>query len=256
MTRTEVLDNARRVAQSVDIPVYCDSDTGYYGIQNVRKTVQDFISAGVAGIHIEDQVEPKKAGGQAGIQIVSDEEAIGRLRCACEARDEIDPDFVLTARTDAYAVAGGGLEEALRRGRLYRKETGVDVIFYEGIRSWKEIEYLLKETPGPAYCIASRHAGRSPSIKELSKMKQAMNVLMLFTPGVQGIWDLMLKVAKTGEVYHYDDYLAERFAHEGEESFLGLGDIFVKPTYKEVRELEERFLPPEKHRDYEGSVSD
>jgi methylisocitrate lyase len=64
MTRTEVIANARRIVQSVDIPVYCDADTGYGGIQNVRQTVREFIEAGVAGIHIEDQLDPKKAGGR------------------------------------------------------------------------------------------------------------------------------------------------------------------------------------------------
>ena len=132
MTRTEVIDNARRVARCVDIPVYCDADTGFGGVQNVRRTVEEFIDAGIAGIHIEDQLDPKKAGGQAGIALVSDEEAIGRLNAAIEVRDAIDKDFVITARTDGYGGSGGGLDEAIRRGRLYRQHTSADVIFFRG----------------------------------------------------------------------------------------------------------------------------
>ncbi|NGP09467.1 isocitrate lyase/PEP mutase family protein [Rhodococcus sp. 14C212] len=250
MTRTEIIDAARRIVQSVDIPVYCDADTGYGGIQNVRKTVQDFIATGVAGIHLEDQRDPKKAGGQAGIAIVSDEEAIGRLRAAVEARDQLDPDFVITARTDGYAAAGGGLEEALRRGKLYREETGVDVIFYEGIRSWDEARYLLTETPGPAYVIASRHAGPTPSVAELSQMRQAISIVPFIIPGVQELWKLLLKVRDSGELNPIDEYLDHLFELEGTEEFVGWGDAFVKPSYQDVRGLEERFLPSDQQRDY------
>ncbi|WP_282597495.1 isocitrate lyase/PEP mutase family protein [Rhodococcus sp. DMU1] len=252
MTRTEIIDAARRIVQSTDIPVYCDADTGYGGIQNVRKTVQDFIAAGVAGIHLEDQRDPKKAGGQAGIAIVSDEEAIGRLRAAVEARDELDPDFVITARTDGYGAAGGGLEEALRRGKLYRQETGVDVIFYEGIRTWDEVRYLLAETPGPTYAIASRHAGPTPPVDELSKMGQAINIVPFIIPGIQELWKLLLKVRDTGELAPIDGYLDHMFELEGTEEFVGWGDAFVKPTYQEVRGLEERFLPADQQRDYDA----
>lgn len=251
MTRSEIIENARNIARSVDIPVYCDADTGYGGIQNVRKTVQDFIDAGIAGIHFEDQVEPKKAGGQAGIEIVSDEEAIGRLRCACAARDEMDPDFVITARTDGYAVAGGGVEEALRRGKLYAKETNVDVIFYEGIRSWDEVRYLLKETPKPAYCIASIHAGPSPKIAELSKMGQTISIAPFIVPGVQEVWKMLLQIKNTGELAVLDEYQKEMFfGKQGTEEYVGWGDRFVKPSYQQVRELEEMYLPANKQRDY------
>jgi methylisocitrate lyase len=251
MTRTEIVDAARKIAHSVDIPVYCDADTGYGGIQNVRKTVQEFVAAGVAGIHIEDQRDPKKAGGQAGIAIVSDEEAIGRLRAAVEVRDELDPDFVITARTDGYGAAGGGLEEALRRGKLYRQETGVDVIFYEGIRTWDEVRHLLAETTGPTYAIASRHAGPTPPVAELSKMGQAINIVPFIIPGIQELWKLLLKVRDSGELAPIDEYLHLMFEIEGTEEFVGWGDAFVQPSYQDVRALEERFLPAEQQRDYD-----
>lgn len=254
VTRTEVVDLARRIVQSVDIPVYCDADTGYGGIHNVRKTVQEFVAAGVAGIHIEDQREPKKTGGYAGVEIVSDEEAIGRLRAACEARDELDPDFVITARTDAYGAAGGGLEEALRRGALYKQETGVDVIFYEGIRTWEESRRLLAETPGPAYVIASRQAGRTPSVAELSAMGQAINIVQFAVPALPETWKLLLKVKNTGELAPVDEYIEELFAEQDTEEFIGKGDAFVQPTYEQVRQLEQRFLPADQQRDYEGTT--
>lgn len=256
MTRTEIIDNARRVARSVDIPVYCDADTGYGGIQNVRKTVQEFIAAGVAGIHIEDQLDPKKAGGQAGIALVSDEEAIGRLRAATEARDELDPDFVIVARTDGYATAGGGLEEAIRRGNLYREKTDVDLVFYEGLRTWDDVRIALSRTDGPAYSIASRHAGPTPPVAELSSWGQSINIVPFLLPGVIDAWKLLLKVKNSGEMGALDAYLGEEFALEGTEEFVGWGDRFVRPSYEEVRRLEERFLPADQQRDYENSVHD
>lgn len=256
MTRTEIIDNARRIVNSVDIPVYCDADTGYGGIQNVRKTVQEFIRAGVAGIHIEDQLDPKKAGGSAGIALVSDEEAIGRLRAACEARDELDPDFVITARTDGYGAGGGGLAEAARRGKLYREKTGVDVVFFEGIRSWDEVRHLNSEVSGPTYCIASRHAGPHPTVAELSQMGQTINVVPFILPGVQEVWNLLLAVKNSGEMAPFDQYQAGCFAREGTEEYVGYGDGFAKPNYAQVRALEEKFLPQTMQRDYEGSIHD
>lgn len=255
MTRTEIVDNARRIANSVDIPVYCDADTGYGGIQNVRKTVQEFIRAGISGLHIEDQLDPKKAGGSAGIALVSDDEAIGRLRTACEARDELDPDFVITARTDGYGAAGGGLAEAVRRGKLYREQTDVDVIFFEGIRSWDEIRHLNGEISGPTYAIASRHAGPHPSVAELSAMGQAINIVPFILPGVQEVWNLLLEVKNSGEMAAFDTYQAACFAREGEQ-YVGFGDGFTRPDYAQVRALEERFLPENMQRDYEGTIHD
>ena len=100
LTMTEVVEHAKRTARAVDIPIYCDADTGFGAPINVQRTVSEFIDAGVGGIHIEDQREPKKSGGVAGIELVSDAEAIGRLNAAVDARDKLDKDFVIVARTD------------------------------------------------------------------------------------------------------------------------------------------------------------
>lgn len=256
MTMTEIVQHAATVAHSVDIPVYCDADTGYGSAVNTWRTTQEFIRAGVAGIHIEDQFEPKKAGGQAGIRLVSDEEAVGRLRAAADARDELDPDFVVVARTDGYAAEGGSLDEAIRRGNLYRREAGADVIFYEGLRSWQEVRRALAETDGPAYAIASRHAGPHPSLAELSEMGQTINVVPFLLPGVQEVWNLLLEIRDSGEMRAYDDYLAAAFALQGTERFVGYGDTFISPDYDDVRRWEAKYLPADQQRDYENTVHD
>jgi methylisocitrate lyase len=226
VTMTEVVAQCRTVAQSVDIPVFCDADTGYGSALNARRTVQEFVHAGVAGIHIEDQLEPKKAGGQAGIRLVSDAEAIGRIQAAVDAKDEIDPDFVIVARTDGYGAEGGSLEEAIRRGRLYKEEAGADVIFYEGLRTWDEVRTALSETPGPAYAIASRHAGPAPSLAELSEMGQAIQIAPFILPGVQEVWNLLLQVKQQQSTLPIDEYVARAYELQGTDAFVGWGDVF------------------------------
>ena len=119
---------ARNVARAVDIPVIVDADTGYGNAINVIRTVRNFEDAGVAAIHIEDQVSPKRCGHVAGKMVISLEEAAGKLKAALDARR--DRDFVIIARTDAVAAAGGGLDEAIRRGKEYAR-IGCDMVFCE-----------------------------------------------------------------------------------------------------------------------------
>jgi 2-methylisocitrate lyase-like PEP mutase family enzyme len=119
--------HAHRAAACVNIPLICDADTGYGNSVNVWHTVREFESAGVAAIHIEDQVAPKRCGHLPGSRpVVPMEEHVGKIEAAVAARR--DPDFIIIARTDA---AGGlGLDEAIRRGQAYRK-AGADVVFIE-----------------------------------------------------------------------------------------------------------------------------
>ena len=124
---TMIANHAHRVASCVEIPVICDADTGYGNAINVRRTVEEFEAAGVAAIHLEDQVSPKRCGHLPGSRpVVAMEEHVGKIEAACDARR--DPDFVIIARTDA--AAGHGLDEAIRRGKAYRN-AGADVLFVE-----------------------------------------------------------------------------------------------------------------------------
>lgn len=255
MTLTEVIENAARVARSVDIPVFCDADTGYGGPANIRRTVHEFIHAGVAGIHIEDQKEPKKAGGQSGIALVSDEEAIGRFRAACDARDELDKDFVIVARTDGYGAAGGSLEEAIRRGQLYARETDADVIFYEGLHTWDQIRTALAETPKPAYAIPAQTISPRPSMSELSAMGQSIEIVPFLLPGAHEVWKLLVDVKKAGHYGPMDDYIKRMNQAKGTEYDIGWGDKFVRPSYAEVRGMEEKYLPADQQRDYVNNVN-
>jgi 2-methylisocitrate lyase-like PEP mutase family enzyme len=119
--------HAHRAAAAVDLPLICDADTGYGNAVNVRRTVEEFEAAGVAAIHLEDQVSPKRCGHLPGSRpVVSLSEHAGKIGAAVAARR--DPDFIIIARTDA--AAGLGLDEAISRGKAYRA-AGADVVFVE-----------------------------------------------------------------------------------------------------------------------------
>src|SRR5262245_27782528 len=114
-TMTEMHLNARYVANAVKVPVIADADNGYGNAINVIRTVREYVQTGVAAIHLEDQVIPKRCGHVAGRRVVPIDEAVGKIRAADRARREVDPDFVLIARTDARGAHGGSLDEAIRR---------------------------------------------------------------------------------------------------------------------------------------------
>ena len=127
----------------MEIPLICDADTGYGNVVNVRRTVQEFEAAGVAAIHLEDQVSPKRCGHLPGSRpVVPLEEAVGKIEAAVAARR--DPDFAIIARTDA--ATGEGIDAAIRRGQAYRK-AGADVVFVE-LNSSPDIVEILKRVAG------------------------------------------------------------------------------------------------------------
>ena len=145
LTMTEMVANAKYIAQAVDIPVICDADTGYGNPINVRRTVREYEMAGVAGIHLEDQVFPKKCGFFEGKQVIPMEEHVQKIKAALDART--DPDFVIIARCDAYAVTGW--EDTVRRCKAYI-EAGADLVFVDGIKSKEDIDKYatdLKDMP-------------------------------------------------------------------------------------------------------------
>jgi len=127
LTMTEMVDNAARIAAAAELPLIADADNGYGGVLNVRRTIQAYERAGVAAIHLEDQVIPKRCGHLAGKQVVPVDEAVSKIKAAVDAR--LDPDFMVIARTDAIAVEG--FDRAIERARLYRA-AGADMIFMDG----------------------------------------------------------------------------------------------------------------------------
>ncbi len=140
MTLTEMVENARYVAAAVGVPVVADADTGYGNPINVARTVGDYEQAGVAGMHLEDQVFPKKCGYFAGKQVISQEEHVAKIRAALDART--DPDFLIIARCDALAVKGW--QDTIRRCRAYH-EAGADMVFVDGIKTAEDVYTYARE---------------------------------------------------------------------------------------------------------------
>ena len=126
LTLTEMADNAGRIADASGLPLIADGDNGYGGVLNVRRTVQAYERAGVAAVHIEDQVMPKRCGHLAGKTLVPCVEMESKIKAAVDAR--IDPDFMIIARTDAIGV--DGFDAAMERAARYR-DAGADMLFIE-----------------------------------------------------------------------------------------------------------------------------
>lgn len=145
---TMIADHARRVASCIDIPLICDADTGYGNVVNVRRTVAEFEAAGVAAIHIEDQISPKRCAQMPGDRTVLDFNlAVGKIAAAACART--DADFVLIARTDCAGALG--IDEAVRRTKAFAAE-GADVVFVELKNNpdiLKQIRYLKDQVQAP-----------------------------------------------------------------------------------------------------------
>ncbi|HZT09249.1 MAG TPA: isocitrate lyase/PEP mutase family protein [Chloroflexota bacterium] len=136
---TEMATQAARMCQATSIPLIADADTGYGGVLNVRRTVQEYERAGVAALHIEDQVFPKRCGHFAGKAVIPLDEMVGKIRAALDARS--DPDLVIIARTDARAVEG--FDAALRRAHAY-EEAGADALFVEAPQTLEEMETICR----------------------------------------------------------------------------------------------------------------
>jgi len=247
VTADEMVMMSRYIAGAVDIPAIADADTGYGNAINVIRTVEDFIRAGVAGIHIEDQVAPKRCGHVAGKQIVPIEEAVGKYRAAAKTRDEIDPDFVLIARTDARGVAGGSVADVIERGKAYL-DAGVDMIFPEGLSSKEEIAEVCAALQCP---IHYNRTGVSPmlTLDELNDMKIAMVSFATgaLRSGARAMWDFMHEF-KERDVAAQIEFLESAKDHP-------VGNIHEFVEFDAFRAMEAEFLPAEEVlAKYEGSL--
>lgn len=151
VTMTEVIGRVKSIADVTKVPLLADADTGYGNIINVMRTVREFETAGVAGIHIEDQITPKKCGQLAGKELIPIPEMVQKVKAALAARS--DPDFVIVARTDARSVYN--LEEAIRRACAF-VEAGADAILIYGPESVDELAQIAKHVKAPLIGHISR----------------------------------------------------------------------------------------------------
>lgn len=176
ITMSEMVGNAGRIVNSIDIPLISDSDTGFGNELNVYRTVQEFERAGVAAIHIEDQVFPKKCGHLDNKELVSREDFIAKIRAAAAARKS--KDFCIIARTDSRAVIG--LDEAVERANA-ALANGADVAFVEAPQTMAEIESVPKRVNGPCLLNVVR-GGKTPEID--LDVAERMGYAIAIVPGL------------------------------------------------------------------------
>jgi 2-methylisocitrate lyase-like PEP mutase family enzyme len=134
LTLSEMVENAARIAEAVEVPVIADADTGYGNAMNVVRTVREYEKTGASAIHIEDQQWPKRCGHMSGKKVIPAEDMAAKIKAAVDNRR--DPDFLIIARTDSIAVEG--FDQAVERAELYA-EAGADVLFVEAPRNTEEM---------------------------------------------------------------------------------------------------------------------
>jgi carboxyvinyl-carboxyphosphonate phosphorylmutase len=157
ISMSEQVERVRMICQAVSVPVLADADTGYGNALNLMRTVREMEAAGAAGVHIEDQVTPKRCGHYEGKEVVSRREFVHKIEAACGARH--DDDFVIVARTDARAVCG--LDEAIQRGKECY-QAGADVIFVEAPQTVEEVQRIAEAIDAPLLLNMVTKGGKTP----------------------------------------------------------------------------------------------
>lgn len=223
LTQTEMAYRAANIVEAVSIPVIADADTGYGNAINVQRTVRLYEKAGVACIQLEDQVAPKKCGHMLGREIISQEEMVGKIKAACDAR--VDEDLMIMARTDART--NYGIDAAIERGRAY-EEAGADIIFIESPESVEEMKKITSSFRVPVLANMLEH-GRTPllSAKELETLGYDLVIFCVASTYViaKAVTKLMRELKRTGTTV---GMLDEMIPFDEFNKLVGLNDIREK----------------------------
>jgi 2-methylisocitrate lyase-like PEP mutase family enzyme len=237
MTMSEVIERALQVVSAVQIPVIADADTGYGNALNVVRTVREFERAGVAAIHIEDQVTPKRCGHLEGKEVIPLGEMENKLRAALEARS--DPDFAIIGRTDSRAVHG--LDDAIKRGKAFAR-LGVDAVFIEAAESEAELETIAKSIRDVPLMVNMFKGGKTPLLPA-SRLEQMGYRVAIFPSDTQraaiyAMKETLAVLKRDGSTAAIDDRLTtfnERDRLVGLGEWENLEGRYLKDIEKKVR---------------------
>ena len=243
----EMSEAVRRITNVTAMPIFADADTGYGNAVNVHYTVEAYIRAGAAGLHIEDQEAPKKSGTLAGRRLISREEAIGKFKAAVAAKKALDPDFVVCARCDSIGSEGGSFEDAVERGIAYVKEAGVDAIWVNTLTTREQIQEACRRIPAPV--IAPYYGPRpSPTFEEFEKLGAAAVLYPSLTTanGLQATWELLHEFKQRGPI------VLEEWNKKAQANPWGVVPRTQDPILpaKKIHQIEDDFIPKELQRDY------
>lgn len=248
LSMRDMVDNGRNMAGACGIPIFADADTGYGNAVNAYYAVKEYVRAGVAGIHIEDQDAPKKSGTSAGRRCISREEAVGKYRAAMAAKNEIDPDFVICARCDLVGAEGGSFESAVERSIAYVEEAKVDAIWVNGLQTREEMADACRRIPVPV--VGSYYgAPPAPTLEELESMGMAGVLFPSLTTavGLQAIWEFLNDFKEQGPA------ALEQWGERARASRWGVLKRNSSPLLdiEKIIALEEEYIPKEIRRDYQ-----
>jgi 2-methylisocitrate lyase-like PEP mutase family enzyme len=229
MTMSEAIERARQVVSAVQIPVIADADTGYGNALNVVRTVREFERAGVAAIHIEDQVTPKRCGHLEGKEVIPLVEMESKIRAALEARS--DKDFAIIARTDSRAIHG--LDDAIERGKAFAR-LGVDAVFIEAAESEAELEAIARSIREVPLLVNMFKGGKTPLLPA-SRLEEMGYRIAIFPSDTQraaiyAMREALAVLKRDGSTAAIDDRLT---TFQERDRLVGL---------KEWEKLEERYL--------------
>jgi 2-methylisocitrate lyase-like PEP mutase family enzyme len=229
VTMEEMVRNARYIAEAIEIPIVVDADNGYGNAINARRTVREFERAGVAGIHIEDQVWPKRCGHMFGKKLIPSEEMVQKIRAALDARR--DPDFVIIARCDALLVEG--LDKALDRGDAYIK-AGADMLWLEMRESMDEIKTIAERFRGRIPLVFNHSPSgmvpRLPVAKlEAMGFKTACFYVHALMAACKTMQEVLREIRESGNSLTVWDRM------------LGFDEFWNIAGLKEIREMEKKY---------------
>jgi len=172
-TMNDVLEDVNRITKVTKLPLLVDIDTGWGSAFNISRTITEFERAGAAGVHIEDQVSAKRCGHRPGKQIVSKREMVDRIKCAVDGRK--DPNFVIMARTDAFAREG--LDKAIERAEAYIA-AGADMLFPEALQTLDQFKTFTSRFPNIPVLANITEFGKTPLFTKEELHKVGVSIIL------------------------------------------------------------------------------
>ena len=227
----EMVTRVASICRAVNVPVICDADTGYGNAVNVYRTVKEYIWAGASGMIVEDQVWPKRCGHMTAKETISHQESLGKIRAAADARDEVDSDVIIIARTDAIATEG--LQEAIARAKEFKK-VGADIIFLEAPKSYEQLGEISKQINAPML-LNQIERGATPLVP-FDRAEQLGFKIILYP--LTSLYSAAKSIRESLE------YLKKKKTSEGfQNNLIPFGDFNKLVGFDEFHNLEMRYVP-------------
>jgi len=231
----DVCTDIRRVTSISSLPLLVDIDTGFGTSLGIRRCIQQTCKAGAAAVHIEDQEVAKRCGHRPGKAIVTVEEMVDRVVSACEARDEVDPGFVVMARTDAFA--NEGLDGCIKRCRAYI-DAGADMLFPEAINRLEDYKALSEELPGIPILANITEFGKTPLFSREELYESGVKIVLYPLSAHRA----MMKAAETV----YKGILKDGHQKNVVDKMQTRAELYEYLNYHEYEEMMDRMLKQDK----------